>query len=164
MKIVIQNKLKKRYLPIRDIKTLLTEAMKTAIENQQIHFPVLVSILLVENDEIRRINLEHREKDSVTDVLSFPMLDMEDGDFIAQPGEMDMDQGRLFLGDIVISVPKAIEQAQTYGHSVERELAFLATHGLLHLLGYDHDVPEREEKMRKRQEEVLTLVGLSRQN
>lgn len=162
MKIVIQNKLRKRYLPIRQLKELLLNAVNTALKNEEIQYSVLISILLVENDEIRRINLKYREKDSVTDVLSFPMLDMKDGSFISEPGEMDMDQGRLFLGDIVISVPKAIEQAQIYGHPVEREMAFLATHGLLHLVGYDHDVPEREEKMTKRQEEVLSLMGLPR--
>ena len=162
MKVMIQNKLKKRYLPIKEIKVLLTEAMKTALMNEKIQFPVLISILLVENDEIRRINSQYREKDSITDVLSFPMLDMEDGRFISEPGEMDIDQGKIFLGDIVISVPRAIEQAQAYGHTVERELAFFAVHGLLHLLGYDHDIPEREEKMRKRQEEVLSLMGLPR--
>ena len=97
MKIVVQNKLKKRYLPIKDIKALFMEAINAAMENEQVQFPVLISILLVENDEIQRINLQYREKDSVTDVLSFPMLDMEDGVFISEPGEMDMDQGRLFL-------------------------------------------------------------------
>ncbi|NLM09525.1 MAG: rRNA maturation RNase YbeY [Clostridiaceae bacterium] len=162
MKIVVQNKLKKRYLPIKDIKALFMEAINAAMENEQVQFPVLISILLVENDEIQRINLQYREKDSVTDVLSFPMLDMEDGVFISEPGEMDMDQGRLFLGDIVISVPKAIEQAKAYGHSVERELAFLVTHGLLHLLGYDHNIPEREQKMKKRQEAALSSIGLPR--
>ncbi|HEY8422691.1 MAG TPA: rRNA maturation RNase YbeY [Thermoclostridium sp.] len=162
MKVAIQNKLKKRYLPIKDLKTLITEAVKATLDKEQVQFPVLVSILLVENDEIRRINSEYRNKDSVTDVLSFPMLDMEDGVFISEPGEMDLDQGRLFLGDIVISVPKAIEQAQAYGHSAERELAFLAVHGMLHLLGYDHIIPEREEKMKERQEEILSLMGLPR--
>lgn len=162
MKVVIQNKLKKRYLPVRDMKELIKAAVEAALSSEQIQYPVLVSVLLVENDEIRRINSEYRKKDSVTDVLSFPMLDMEDGEFVAEPGEEDMDQGRLFLGDIVISVPKAIEQAGDYGHSVERELAFLAVHGVLHLLGYDHNIPEREEKMKKRQEEILTSVGLTR--
>lgn len=162
MKIVILNKLKKRYLPIKDIKVLIHEAVKTALKTEKIEFPVLVSVLLVENDEIRRINSQYREKDSVTDVLSFPMLDMEDGTFNSEPGEMDMDQGRLFLGDIVISVPRAIEQAHAFGHSVERELAFLSVHGLLHLLGYDHNIPEREQKMKKKQEEVLSLIGLPR--
>lgn len=141
---------------------LLTEAVKTALESEKMQYPAMVSILLVENEEIRSINSRTREKDTVTDVLSFPMLDMEDGVFITEPGEMDMDRGMLFLGDIVISVPKAIEQAETYGHSVERELAFLAIHGLLHLLGYDHEVPEREEKMKGKQKEILSLLGLPR--
>jgi probable rRNA maturation factor len=73
-----------------------------------------------------------------------------------------MDQGMLFLGDIVISVPKAIEQAQMYEHSVNREIAFLAIHGLLHLLGYDHETPEDEETMVKKQENILSLMELPR--
>ncbi|ANX00544.1 rRNA maturation RNase YbeY [Thermoclostridium stercorarium subsp. leptospartum DSM 9219] len=162
MKVVIQNKLKKRYLPIKHIRALVTTAAEALLAAEKVEFPVLVSVLLVENDEIRRINAEYRKKDSVTDVLSFPMLDMEDGSFITEPTEIDMDDGKLFLGDIVISVPRAIEQAENYGHSVERELAFLTVHGVLHLLGYDHNIPEREEKMKKRQEEILESIGLPR--
>lgn len=162
MKIVIQNKLKRRNLPIRGIKEMLHKAVKAALVIEKIPYPVLVSILLVENDEIHRINLKYREKDSVTDVLSFPMLDMKDGRFLSEPGDIDMDEGRLFLGDIVVSVPMAIEQAELYGHSFNRELVFLAIHGLLHLLGYDHDILDREEKMTERQEEVLSSIGLSR--
>lgn len=161
-KTVIQNKLNRRYLPVKDIKAIINAAVNAAMETEQIEYPVLVSILLAENDEIRRINSQYRNKDSVTDVLSFPMLEMEDGVFITEPCEAAMDQGRLFLGDIVISVPRAIEQAETYGHSAERELAFLAVHGLLHLLGYDHNIPEKEQKMIKRQEEVLSSIGLPR--
>jgi len=162
MKVVIQNKLKKRYLPVKDIKELISKAVKAALTEERIEYPVLVSVLLVENDEIRRINAEYRKKDSVTDVLSFPMLDMEDGKFISEPGEMDMDQGRLFLGDIVISVPRAIEQAEAFGHSTERELAFLAVHGVLHLIGYDHNTTDREQKMKQRQEGILASIGLPR--
>jgi len=162
MKVVVQNKLKKRYFPVREIRELITKAVKAALTCEEIRYPVLVSVLLVENDEIRRINAEYRKKDSVTDVLSFPMLDMEDGKFITEPNEMDMDQGRLFLGDIVISVPRAIEQAEAYGHSVERELAFLAVHGVLHLLGYDHNMADREQKMKQRQEDILLSIGLPR--
>jgi len=162
MKVVVQNKLKKRYFPVREIRELITKAVKAALTCEEIRYPVLVSVLLVENDEIRRINAEYRKKDSVTDVLSFPMLDMEDGKFITEPNEMDMDQGRLFLGDIVISVPRAIGQAEAYGHSVERELAFLAVHGVLHLLGYDHNMADREQKMKQRQEDILLSIGLPR--
>jgi probable rRNA maturation factor len=134
----------------------------TTLKIENFSFPALVSIVLVESDEIRGINHEFRDNDSVTDVLSFPMLEMEDGEFLAKPGVMDMEQGKLFLGDIIICVPKALEQAEEYGHTAERELAFLAVHGLLHLLGYDHDGPERERKMTGKQEKILTELGLPR--
>jgi len=134
----------------------------TAFRIENIEYPPLVFILLVENEEIQRINREYRNKDSVTDVLSFPMLEMKDGEFVVKPGEPDMEDGKLFLGDIVISVPKAIEQAKEYGHGEERELAFLALHGLLHLLGYDHESPPRSDIMEKRQEQVLSEIGLTR--
>ena len=97
--------------------------MVTAFRIENIEYPPLVFILLVENEEIQRINREYRNKDSVTDVLSFPMLEMKDGEFVVKPGEPDMEDGKLFLGDIVISVPKAIELAKEYGHGEDRELA-----------------------------------------
>lgn len=90
------------------------------------------------------------------------MMEMQDGKFITQPDAVDMIEGALFLGDIVISVPKALEQAEAYGHSVEREMAFLTIHGFLHLLGYDHEQPDREKMMRSRQEDILSRAGLSR--
>ena len=116
MKVVIQSKLKKKYLPLKSIKTLMTNVVKTALRIENIEYPSLVSILLVENEEIQRINREYRNKDCVTDVLSFPMLEMKDGKFAVKPDELDMEDGKLFLGDIVVSVPKAIEQANEYGH------------------------------------------------
>lgn len=160
MKTVIQNKLKKRYLPLKELRKLLTTATETLLKTECLDIPALVSVLLVENDEIRNLNREFRSKDSVTDVLSFPMLDMKDGEFLQEPADVDMDEGRLFLGDIVISVPRAIEQAELYGHSPERELAFLTVHGLLHLLGYDHIKPEDEKIMIEKQKQAMSYLGL----
>lgn len=148
---------------MRPLKQLLTKTVQTALKIESIAMPSMVSILLVDDDEIRRINLEFRAKDSVTDVLSFPMLEMKDGKFLVQPGASDMEKGTLFLGDIVIAVPKALEQAQTFEHSAERELAFLTVHGLLHLLGYDHEKKDREETMTTKQEKILSEMGVSRQ-
>lgn len=145
---------------MKKLKTLLTNTIETTLKIEAVDFPALVSVILVENEEISRINSEFRDKDSVTDVLSFPMLNMKCGAFLEEPGALDMDDGRLFLGDIVISVPKAIEQAGEYGHSFERELAFLAVHGLLHLLGYDHIEKSDEEIMIKRQKQILSELGL----
>ncbi len=139
---------------------MLTKAIETTLKTEAIDFPALVSVLLVENDEMSGINHKFRDKDSVTDVLSFPMLNMKNGAFLEEPGASDMDDGKLFLGDIVISVPKAMEQAEEYGHSFERELAFLAVHGVLHLLGYDH-IRENDEKiMTGRQKQILSDMGL----
>ena len=162
MKISIQSKLKKRYLPLRPLKQLLTTTVQTALKIEGFETPSAVSIVLVENNEIRSINKEFRTKDSITDVLSFPMLQMEDGKALEQPEAFDMEDGRLFLGDIVISVPKALEQAQSYGHSPQREMAFLTVHGLLHLLGYDHEKPGQDEVMTAKQERILTEIGLPR--
>lgn len=147
---------------MKPLKQLLTKTVKTALKIEGMDEPTLVSILFVENDEIRGINRQFRAKDSVTDVLSFPMLEMKDGCFLTEPDATDRENGMLFLGDIVISVPKALEQALEYGHSAERELAFLTVHGLLHLLGYDHEEKEREELMTERQKKILAEVGLSR--
>ncbi len=144
------------------LKSLITKTMETALKDEDLNFPILVSVLLVENEEIMRINREFRDKDSVTDVLSFPMLDMKDGRFLEEPGIQDLDNGKLFLGDIVISVPKAIEQAEEYGHEIHREIAFLAAHGLLHLLGYDHEKLEDENIMINRQNQILSDMGLER--
>lgn len=145
---------------MKKLKTLLTNTVETTLKTETMDFPTLVSVILVENDEISRINREFRDKDSVTDVLSFPMLNVKNGEFLEQPGDLDMDDGKLFLGDIVISVPKAIEQAKEYGHSFERELAFLAVHGLLHLLGYDHIRDADEEIMIEKQKQILSRMGL----
>ncbi len=147
---------------MRSLRQLLTMTVRTALTTEGIEQPVLVSVLLVEKEEIRRINNEYRKKDCVTDVLSFPMLEMKDGRLPADPGPADMEDGRLFLGDIVVCVPKALEQAEAYGHKVEREMAFLTVHGLLHLLGYDHDRPEREATMVMKQEDILSRAGLKR--
>lgn len=147
---------------MRPLKLLLEKTVQTGLKTEGITNPAQVSILLVENEEIRGINHEFRDKDSVTDVLSFPMLEMEDGRFLTEPGASDIADGMLFLGDIVISVPRALEQAEAYGHSAERELAFLTVHGLLHLLGYDHVEPDREEIMTAEQEKILSEMGLNR--
>ena len=105
------------------------------------------SLVLVDNDEIHRINKEYRGKDYVTDVISFEESDEEDLDY---------------LGDIFLSVDKAIDQAEVYGHSIEREFAFLIIHGLLHLHGYDHLTKEDEEVMFSKQHEILERLNYRR--
>jgi probable rRNA maturation factor len=116
-----------------------------------------VSVTFVSNERIHEINLEYREKDSPTDVISFAMEELGEGEVELIGGEMPR-----VLGDIIISVPKAREQAEEYGHSFTRELGFLAIHGFLHLLGYDHMTKEDEKKMFTRQKEILNEYGLTR--
>ncbi|SFJ08808.1 rRNA maturation RNase YbeY [Thermoflavimicrobium dichotomicum] len=116
-----------------------------------------VSLLIVDNQTIHKLNREHRGVDRPTDVLSFPLWEPDEEWVIAE------DEETVPLGDIVISLPKAKEQAEEYGHSLARELGFLAVHGFLHLLGYDHETKEQEEEMFARQEEILHGVGLRRE-
>lgn len=115
-----------------------------------------VSISLVDDETIHQYNLQFRNKDKSTDVLSFPLG--ESGVYDVNP-----DTGRFLLGDIVISMETAIRQAESFGHTVDRELAFLAVHSMLHLLGYDHENGGLEEaRMREKEETILTSLGLAR--
>ncbi len=111
-----------------------------------------VTIEIVDGEEIRRLNREFRNVDSVTDVLTFPAWE---GEEIRTPKDG-------YLGDIAICYPRAREQAEQYGHSFERELSFLTVHGILHILGYDHMNPEEEKAMFERQEELLNQLGVKR--
>ena len=114
-----------------------------------------VSISLVDDETIHQYNLQFRNKDKSTDVLSFPLG--ENGVYDVNP-----DTGRFLLGDIVISLETAIRQAKIFGHTVERELAFLTVHSMLHLLGYDHENGGLEEaRMREKEEAILTSLGLA---
>lgn len=130
-------------------------AKKLSVENN-----AEVSITVVSNEKIREINREYRDKDKVTDVISFAIEDDED-DLLK---EFDMEGITIprDLGDIFISYDKAVEQAEEYGHSVERELGFLMVHGFLHLNGYDHMTDEDEKRMFALQEEILKEYGLKR--
>jgi probable rRNA maturation factor len=112
-----------------------------------------VGLHLVSDSTIRGLNAEHRARDVVTDVLSFPLL--EPG-FVLPMGEP------IDLGDVVISYPRAVAQADDFGHSVERELAYLVAHGVLHVLGYDHEQEADRLRMRLKEEEALQPLGFTR--
>lgn len=116
-----------------------------------------ISISFVDNEQIQVINRDYRDKDKPTDVISFAMQEMEDEEL-----EIVGEGLPVVLGDIIISIDKAKEQAEEYNHSFERELAFLALHGFLHLLGYDHMNAEDEKKMFQRQDEILGAFGIER--
>jgi len=117
-----------------------------------------LSVSFITNAEIQEINRNYRGKDTATDVISFAMEELGEGEM-----DIKIEGAPRLLGDILISVERAKEQASDYGHSEERELGFLAIHGFLHLLGYDHLEEEEEKEMTKKQEEILQSFGLRRE-
>ncbi len=144
-------------------RALIKKAITAALEYEAFEGLAEVSVTFVDNEAIRALNREYRGKDSATDVLSFPLLEEEDG-FVMPPDEADAEGTEpTALGDIVISVERAKAQAAEYGHSFERELAFLAVHSTLHLLGYDHErSAEEDAEQRRRQEAILASIGQTR--
>ncbi|OIJ16144.1 rRNA maturation RNase YbeY [Anaerobacillus arseniciselenatis] len=132
------------------VENLLNEAAKI----EDVTNGSEVSITFVDDEQIKEINRDYRNKDAATDVISFALND-DDTDMLIE-GAPNL------LGDIIVSYPKTIEQAKEYGHSVERELGFLVVHGFLHLLGYDHLNESDEKVMFKRQEDILEAYGLQK--
>ncbi|NLT95804.1 MAG: rRNA maturation RNase YbeY [Clostridia bacterium] len=117
-----------------------------------------ISLVFTDDEGIRELNKTYRGKDEPTDVLSFALLETGEGEMAIVDGEEE-----LLLGDIIISLETASRQAEEYGHSLDREIAYLMVHGLLHLLGYDHMTEEDKKIMRQREEELLAAVGLTRE-
>ncbi|KXG11323.1 Endoribonuclease YbeY [Anoxybacillus sp. P3H1B] len=136
---------------------VISKLLNYAADVEQIPDEAEVSISFVDNEQIRMINREYRGKDQPTDVISFALEEMGEG----ETEIIGLDAPPV-LGDIIISVPKAQEQAKEYGHSFMRELGFLAVHGFLHLLGYDHETEEDEKEMFAKQEQILEQYGLKR--
>lgn len=135
---------------------VIERAINNALEYENVEHDCEIEVIVVDKDKIRSLNKETRNIDRVTDVLSYPMFETV--------SEITPDEsGFAFLGSMVICSDRAVEQAEEYGHSVDREAAFLAVHSVLHLLGYDHELGEQEEKeMFSKQEEILTEMGLIR--
>lgn len=159
--VVIQN-IQDKVEVTKEIENIIEKAVELCLLHEEMREPLEVSILLVDNDKIREINNEQRGIDSPTDVLSFPIVEMKDGKIKSDLGDIDMEEDLIILGDIVISLEMAYNQAVEYGHSFERELAFLTTHGTFHLLGYDHQDEESENIMISKQKVVLDDMGLKR--
>ena len=136
--------------------TLLRKCVRLAVKNERLPYPCLTDVFLVSNETIRAANKERRGVDKVTDVLSFPAWD-PGGEAVPDP-----DTGRVFLGDILIAYGQAMTQARRYKHSAGRELGYLAAHGALHLLGYDHETEWDRAVMRKKEEDVMEKLGLPR--
>lgn len=140
------------------IRHLIKKSVKETLAQEGFSDPAEVSVSFVDNEAIHRLNLEYREKDKPTDVLSFPMWEKEE----LSDGSA-LDGHAVTLGDIIISAEKAKSQAEEYGHSLEREICFLSVHSILHLLGYDHETSEEDEAyMKNKQEDVLIKIGLPR--
>ncbi len=141
---------------------LLRRVISAALDAEGVDVPCEVDVLLTGDAEIHAINREQRQVDRPTDVLSFPMFDLAPGD---KPGAdwADPDTGRVPLGDMVISLERCAAQAGEFGHPLERELAYLAVHSVLHLLGYDHvDEGPGKAQMRAREEDILGALGITR--
>lgn len=146
---------------VKEAEALAKKCVVAAVRKYLKGYSVHVDITMVSGDEIRAINRENRHVDSVTDVLSFPMLDMYEGVCRSGlDGEISPVTGDILLGDIVICYDKILQQAEEFGHSKEREMAYLATHSVLHLLGFDHvDEGDMKAKMRSAEEEILMSVS-----
>ena len=136
-------------------KMLLRRAVRATLDYEGFQNDVQISVTFVDDEGIRAINNSYRNIDKATDVLSFPLTDFEGGE------EPPTDEPEVALGDIVISLERARAQAEEFGHSFDREIAFLTVHSMLHLLGYDHvDSEEDDREMRARQSEILEKMGL----
>lgn len=136
-----------------DYEDKYLEIVETTLKHLGLSFSPIISVSIIDNEQIHEINRDYRHIDRATDVISFAFLDGEENkDKIMHSNDV------VALGDIYISLDKAKEQAEAYQHSLQRELLFLFTHGLLHLLGYDHMVKEDEEVMFKLQDEILSQI------
>ncbi len=158
-------------LDIPDPDDLITKVIAEALAYESCPFEAEVNVTIADDAEIHRINREFRGIDKTTDVLSFPALEFDTpGVFsVAEKGGdtfaaecFNPDTGELMLGDMIISADRVKAQAQEYGHSELRELAFLTAHSMFHLFGYDHETPEEAEVMEARQEAVLAKLGIGR--
>ena len=151
----------KRGLSCKLDSRLLKKAVRTALKAEGVNIPCEVSIYITDDEEIHETNLEFRGVDKSTDVLSFPMQEFVPGDFDPDDGEIDPETGRIPLGDIMISSEHAEKQGEEFGHSADREAAYLTVHSVLHLLGYDHlDEGEQKKQMRDREKAIMAILGL----
>lgn len=149
------------------IMELIRKVVIASLDHEQCEYEAEVNVTLTDNENIREMNRDFRNIDSATDVLSFPLIDFEspaDFSHVEDPDQdsFNPDSGELMLGDIVISLERAAEQARSYGHSFEREVGFLTAHSMLHLMGYDHMEEEERLVMEERQEEILQELGITR--
>ena len=151
----------KRNLGYPETAALVKRAAKAALKAQGIDADCVINVMLTDDAGIHAINLEQRGVDAPTDVLSFPMNELTEGDFDAEECEVDYESGKLLLGDMVLNLQRCAQQASEFGHGYDREISYLTVHSVLHLLGYDHlDEGKRKKAMRAREDAVMELLGL----
>ena len=143
----------KKNLGHRNAAALIKKAVNMALDAEQIPVPCLISVMLTDEEGIRRVNRDFRGIDRATDVLSFPLNELSPGAFDPELCERDPETGAVMLGDMMISLPRCEAQGEEFGHGFEREIMYLSVHSVLHLLGYDH-VDEGEMKRQMRQRET----------
>ena len=162
--------MKRHYIPVTAAVPGVNESqiafirkvIRTALAAQGVDFPCEVDVLVTGDEEIHRLNREARQVDRATDVLSFPAFDLRPGE-LPGPEDADPGTGLVPLGDMMISMEHVAAQAKEYGHSNRRELGYLVTHSVLHLLGYDHlDEGPMKREMRQREEAILAELGITR--
>jgi probable rRNA maturation factor len=155
LKVSISNMQKETKIPT-GVRLLIRKCCHAVLQAEEMHGGYEVSVSFLDNEQMRQLNSEYRGKDMPTDVLSFPL---------GERGKYDQNHetGAYMLGDIAISIPKVYEQAENYGHSIQREFAYLTVHSVLHLLGYDHEPGGIAAlRMREKEEAVLMRLGLPR--
>lgn len=150
-----------------EAKELVAQVAQAALASEGCLYDACVNVLVTDNEGIREFNRQYRDIDRETDVLSFPNLDFERaGEFVISTEQradyFDPDSGELVLGDIILSADRVREQAESYGHSLKREFAFLVAHSMLHLCGYDHMEEAEAEIMERKQETILSELGITR--
>lgn len=144
-----------------EARRLIQRAISAALREEKVPGDCEVSVLLTDNEGIHELNRDYRGVDRPTDVLSFPANELSPGEFDADLCERDPETGRVFLGDMAISLEKCEAQAEEFGHSFERELMYLTVHSTLHLLGYDHvDEAEMKRQMRGREDVIMSRLGI----
>ena len=140
----------------RNAAALIKKAVNMTLDAEGIDQACQISVMLTDEEGIRRVNREFRGVDAATDVLSFPMNELVPGEFDAEDCERDLDTGDILLGDMMISLPRCEQQGEEFGHGFEREIMYLSVHSVLHLLGYDHlDEGEQRAQMRAREKAIM---------
>ena len=142
-----------------EVRDLITRCAQQVLKSEGIDFDAFIDVTIVDGETIRQMNAEYRDKDAVTDVLSFPMYDFYNGE-AQEELEYDPEIDKVMLGDMILNYDRAVEQAADFGHSPERECGFLTVHSVLHLLGYDHEREEDDRLLMRGKEEKKVTVEL----